>query len=274
MLFAGPGPHATEGRGLLRAAGPLPANFAPLVQSALASLWMVATPPPVGCQNPRDVPGGPRPAKSWRRQASCIKRPRQHGLRLQAAPFEPADHPHGFFGTPGVKRGAGVHRRRRMLTPMPAHEKVKLMGIPASMRWTDALPVQDRGQIGIPGDTRRAELIEQEAKLGRGRCLTAIACAHAKFGSRGVISIYQDMGTTERNCEGTLRRAQPLPYRSGIWWPQSCQWRQTRLESFSRCAPEAHFFASPRPTRLRATGARGRSSFLSCAAAAPIFVLQ
>src|SRR5262249_34121597 len=57
MWFAGPGPHATEGRGLLRAAGPLPANFAPLVQSALASLWMVATPPPVGRQNPRDVPG-------------------------------------------------------------------------------------------------------------------------------------------------------------------------------------------------------------------------
>src|SRR5262249_1419141 len=102
-----------------------------LVQSALASLWMVATPPPVGCQNPRDVPGGPRPAKSWRRQASSIERPRQHGLRLQAAPFEPADHPHGFFGTPGVKRGAGVHHRRRMLTPMPPPEKVKLMGIPA-----------------------------------------------------------------------------------------------------------------------------------------------
>jgi hypothetical protein len=82
---------------------------------------------------------------------------------------QPANDPARFFGTPLIDREADMSRSRRVMAAMTPHKEMEIMRAPATTAWTDALAVQCGGEVGIGGHARRAQFVDQEAKVERRR---------------------------------------------------------------------------------------------------------
>jgi hypothetical protein len=86
----------------------------------------------------------------------------------------------GLLRPSRVERGADMERCFGMGAAMPAHEKIKRMGVPAATPGTEALAVKGCRQISIGGQATSAQLVEQKANcagaVGEGRCVF-VMCA-------------------------------------------------------------------------------------------------
>jgi hypothetical protein len=81
-------------------------------------------------ENARNAAGGPRSPEAGRCEPSGIERPGNHGLRLQPAPFQPANGTPGFLSASSIKGGPNVERGLRMRAAMPAHEQIESVRTP------------------------------------------------------------------------------------------------------------------------------------------------
>jgi hypothetical protein len=66
-----------------------------------------------------------------------------------------------------------------MRSAMTPHEEMQIMRAPATAPRTDALAVQCGGEVGIGCHARRAQLVEQKAKIGWRGEPDAIGSFHA-----------------------------------------------------------------------------------------------
>src|SRR5262245_26186439 len=99
-------------------------------------------------EDARNAAGGPRTPEAGRSEPPGIERPGNHGLRLQPAPFQPANGTPGFVSAAGIKGGPNIERGLRMRAAMPAHEQIERVRTPPPACRPKALSIKRRRQIG------------------------------------------------------------------------------------------------------------------------------
>src|SRR5437868_5768915 len=101
----------------------------------------------------------PWTTEARRGRAPGVERPSNHGVRLQSAPLQAADNASRFLGSASIERRTGIEGSLWVGAAMPAHEKIKRVGLPAPTRRTQALAIEGHCQIGIGGQAASAQLV-------------------------------------------------------------------------------------------------------------------
>jgi len=70
-----------------------------------------------------------------------IERTGNHGLRIQPAPFQPANGAPGFLGASSIEGGSDAERGLRMRAAMPAHQQIESVWTPPPPCRVKALPI-------------------------------------------------------------------------------------------------------------------------------------
>jgi hypothetical protein len=177
-----PGEGSSLGDAQERPRGRLVPGYPPSMKRGLRRAVPVSGGATSGRQNPRHASGGPRMAVTGRGETPGVERPGDHRLRPHAPALQPAHDASRLVGPPGVERGANVEQSARVGVAVAPHRQVKVMRRPAPTRGADALPVQRGGKIGVGGHARRAQLVEQEAQMGRCRGAGAMVGSHGRKG--------------------------------------------------------------------------------------------
>jgi hypothetical protein len=125
------------------------------------------------CQHARHAACRPGPPEPGRGETTRIEGAGHHALRPESAPLQPAHDTARLFGTVMKKRSADAFGGSWMGPAMAPHQEMEIMRAPPAPPRADALAVQGGGKVGIGGHTRPAQLVEQEAKVGRRRSLGA-----------------------------------------------------------------------------------------------------
>ena len=116
-------------------------------------------------EDARNAAGGPRSPEAGCCEPLGIERPGNHGLRIQPTPFQPANGAPGFLGASSIEGGPNVERGLRMRAAMPTHKQIESVRTPPPASRVKALPIECSRQIGVGGQARRTQFIEQEPQL-------------------------------------------------------------------------------------------------------------
>ena len=116
-------------------------------------------------EDARNAAGGPRSPEARCCEPLRIESPGNHGLRLQPTPLQPANGAPCFLSAPGIEGAPDIERGVRMGAAMPAHDQIEGMRMPAPALRAKALSIECSRKIGVGGEARRAQFIEQEPQL-------------------------------------------------------------------------------------------------------------